>query len=69
MLLNSLAVDASSFDILGAELSMANVLNAEAPPDLLRPLRRNSDRVTGDGTYDTHSYCVYRCHQETMPYL
>ncbi|TMP51694.1 hypothetical protein CWB96_22185, partial [Pseudoalteromonas citrea] len=54
-----LAVDATSHDIVGAELSMVNVSDGEALADLIRPLRRNSDRVTGDGAYDTHS-----CYEE-----
>ena len=54
-----LAVDATSHDIVGAELSMVNVSEGEALADLIRPLRRNSDRVTGDGAYDTRS-----CYEE-----
>ncbi|TMO67735.1 IS5 family transposase, partial [Pseudoalteromonas aurantia] len=48
-----LAVDATSHDIVGAELSMVNVSDGEALADLIRPLRRNIDRVTGDGANDT----------------
>ncbi|WP_192992804.1 IS5 family transposase [Pseudoalteromonas citrea] len=54
-----LAVDATSHDIVGAELSMVNVSDGEALADLIRPLRRNIDRVTGDGAYDTRS-----CYEE-----
>uniref|UniRef100_U1JSZ5 Transposase n=1 Tax=Pseudoalteromonas citrea DSM 8771 TaxID=1117314 RepID=U1JSZ5_9GAMM len=68
-------MDATSHDIVGAELSMVNVSDGEALADLIRPLRRNSDRVTGDGAYDTRS-CYEEVaakkrlcgrHQETMP--
>ncbi|KAF7773933.1 hypothetical protein PCIT_a0281 [Pseudoalteromonas citrea] len=54
-----LAVDATSHDILGAELSMVNVSDGEALADLIGPLRRNIDRVKGDGAYDTRS-----CYEE-----
>lgn len=50
-----LAVDAANHDIVSAELSMVRVSDGEALCDLLRPLRRNIDRVTGDGAYDTRS--------------
>ncbi|MCF6438784.1 IS5 family transposase [Pseudoalteromonas luteoviolacea] len=48
-----LAIDAASHDIVSAELSMVNVSDGEVLGDLLRSLRRNVDRVTGDGAYDT----------------
>ncbi|MBE0368184.1 hypothetical protein PAUR_a1734 [Pseudoalteromonas aurantia 208] len=54
-----LAIDARSHDIMGAELSMVNVSDGEALTDLIRPLRRNIDRVKGDGAYDTRS-----CYEE-----
>ncbi|WP_196765330.1 hypothetical protein [Pseudoalteromonas luteoviolacea] len=50
-----MAVDATSHDIVGAELSMVNVSDGEALTDLIRPFHRNIGRVTSDGAYDTRS--------------
>ncbi|MBQ4835442.1 IS5 family transposase [Pseudoalteromonas luteoviolacea] len=48
-----LAIDAASHDIVSAELSMVSVSDGEVLGDLLQPLRRNVNRVAGDGAYDT----------------
>ncbi|KZN47359.1 transposase [Pseudoalteromonas luteoviolacea] len=48
-----LAIDTDNHDIVSAELSMVNVSDSEVLGDLIRPLRRNVDRVTSDDAYHT----------------
>ncbi|EKO4254888.1 IS5 family transposase, partial [Vibrio parahaemolyticus] len=48
-----LAVDTSTHEIVAAELSLSNVTDAEALPNLLKQTRRRIIETSGDGAYDT----------------
>nr|BAX56788.1 transposase [Vibrio parahaemolyticus]BAX57049.1 transposase [Vibrio parahaemolyticus] len=48
-----LAVDTSTHEIVAAELSLSNVIDAEVLPNLLKQTRRRIIEISGDGAYDT----------------
>ena len=48
-----LAADTDTHEILVAELSLSNVGDGEALPNLLRQTRRRTIEISGDGAYDT----------------
>jgi hypothetical protein len=48
-----IAVDTSTHEIIGAELSLSNVTDAEVFPNLLKQTRRKIIEISGDGAYDT----------------
>jgi len=48
-----IAVDTSTHEIIAAELSLSNVGDAEALPNLLKQTRRKIIEISGDGIYDT----------------
>lgn len=48
-----LAVDTNTHEIIVAELSLSNVSDGEALPNLLRQTCRKIIEISGDGTYDT----------------
>lgn len=48
-----LAVDTDTHEIIAAELSLSNVSDGEALPNLLRQTRRRIMEISGDGAYDT----------------
>ena len=52
-----LTVDAAPHAIVAAESSLENIADNEVLPTLLYPLRRNIERVGGDGAYDS-----WECH-------
>ncbi|KAF7767782.1 hypothetical protein PCIT_a3873 [Pseudoalteromonas citrea] len=58
-----LAVDATNHDIVSAELSMVNVSDGESLSDLIRPLRRNSDRVM---VHMIHAVAMRRSQQKVL---
>ena len=54
-----LAVDASTHEVICADLSLNNVTDAEAFPGLIRQTHRKIRSAAADGAYDTQ-----RCHDE-----
>lgn len=48
-----LAVDTGTHEIIAAELSLSNVTDGEALPNLLNQTRRRINEISGDGAYDT----------------
>ena len=54
-----LAVDATTYDIVGVQMTLSNVTDGETFEDLIRPLRWRIDRVSADGAYDSR-----RCYAE-----
>lgn len=54
-----LAVDASTYEVICADLSLNNVTEAEAFPALIRQNHRKIRSVAAGGAYDTR-----RCHDE-----
>ena len=54
-----LAVDASTHEVICADLSLNNVTDAEAFPGLIRQTHRKIRSAAADGAYDTR-----RCHDE-----
>lgn len=54
-----LTVDASTHEVICADLSLNNVTDAEAFPGLIRQTHRKIRSVAADGAYDTR-----RCHDE-----
>ncbi len=48
-----LAVDTNTHEIIAAELSLSNVSDGEALPNLLKKTRRRINEISGDGAYDT----------------
>ena len=48
-----LAADTDTHEIIAAELSLSNVGDGEALPNLLRQTRRRIIEISGDGAYDT----------------
>ena len=48
-----IAVDASTHEIIAAELSLSTVTDAEVLPKLLKQTRRRIIEISGDGAYDT----------------
>lgn len=54
-----LAVDASTHEVICADLSLNNVTDAEAFPRLIRQTHRKIRSAAADGAYDTR-----RCHDE-----
>ncbi|WP_425667491.1 IS5 family transposase [Vibrio tubiashii] len=48
-----LAVDTDTHEIIAAELSLSNVNDGEALPNLLKQTRRRIVEISGDGAYDT----------------
>lgn len=48
-----IAVDASTDEIIAAELSLSNVTDGEVLPNLLKQTRRKIVEIAGDGAYDT----------------
>ena len=53
-----LAIDASTHEVIAAEVSLESVADSEVLPTLLNPLRRKIHQVSADGAYDTRA-----CHQ------
>ncbi len=48
-----LAIDASTHEVVAAEVSLVSVGDNEVLPTLLNPLRRKITQVSADGAYDT----------------
>ena len=48
-----LAIDASTHEVVAAEVSLVSVGDNEVLPTLLNPLRRKIMQITADGAYDT----------------
>lgn len=48
-----IAVDTHTHEIIGAELSLSNVTDAEVLPNLLKQTYRKIRSISGDGAYDT----------------
>ena len=48
-----LAIDASTHEVVAAEVSLVSVGDNEILPTLLNPLRRKIAQVSADGAYDT----------------
>ncbi|MBE4517200.1 transposase, partial [Vibrio parahaemolyticus] len=48
-----LAVDTNTHEIIAVELSLSNVSDGEALPNLLKQTRRRINEISGDGAYDT----------------
>ncbi|WP_240698077.1 IS5 family transposase, partial [Vibrio sp. F12] len=48
-----LAVDTGTHEIIATELSLSNVTDGEALPNLLNQTRRRINEISGDGAYDT----------------
>jgi hypothetical protein len=48
-----LAIDASTHEVVAAEVSLVSVGDSEVLPTLLNPLRRKIMQVSADGAYDT----------------
>lgn len=48
-----LAVDTDTHEIIAAELSLSNVSDGEALPNLLKQTRRRIVEISGDSAYDT----------------
>ncbi len=51
-----IAVDNHTHEIIGAELSLSNVTDAEVMPNLLKQTHRKIRNISGDGAYDTRAY-------------
>ena len=52
-----LAIDASTHEVVAAEVSLVSVGDNEVLPTLLNPLRRKIAQVSADGAYDTKGCC------------
>ncbi len=48
-----LAVDSDTHEIIGAELTLSGVTDAEVLPNLLKQTLRAIKEISGDGAYDT----------------
>lgn len=48
-----MAVDAQSYIVIAAEVSLVQVTDNEVMPTLIKPLRRKIRQVSADGAYDT----------------
>lgn len=56
-----IAVDTHTHEIIGAELSLSNVTDAEVMPNLLKQTHRKIRIISGDGAYDTRA-----CHDAVL---
>lgn len=64
-----LAVDTNTHEIIVAELSLSNVSDGEALPNLLRQTCREIIEISGDGTYDTQLCYEAICIKNAVPLI
>ena len=65
-----MAVDAQSYIVIAAEVSLVQVTDNEVMPTLIKPLRRKIRQVSADGAYDTrdcHALLKRRGIKATIP--